>query len=66
MWSRSRSLKKGISSIVNETGSLSINLGEARRLLRRKWSYRFPSDVIDLGESHKLSLDAISLDVILH
>ena len=64
-WSRSRSLERGISSIASEIGCLSINSGEARRLLRRKQSYRLSSDVIGPNEVRRLSLDIIIPDVIL-
>ena len=53
------------SSIAGETGCLSINPDEARRLLRRKRSCRLSLDVISLGEARRLSLDIISPDVIL-
>ena len=65
LWCRSRSLERGSSSIAGETGCLSINLDEARRLLRCKWSSRFSLDVIGPSKAHKLSLDVISHDVIL-
>ena len=58
--------ERGSSSIVGETRCLSINPGEAHRLLRRKRSYRFPLDVIGPGETRRLSLDVISPDVILY
>ena len=50
---------------MGEKGCLRINLGEARRLLRRNQSCRLSSDVIGLGEDRRLSLDVINPDVIL-
>ena len=60
-----RSLEKGISTIADEIGYLSINPSEARRFLRRKRSSRLSSDVIGPGEACRLSLDIICPDVIL-
>ena len=65
MWSKSRSLERGSSSIVGEIGCLSINPGEAHRLLRCKQTCKFPLDVIGPGKAGRSSLDIISPDVIL-
>ena len=65
MWSKSRSFKRGSSSIFGETGCLSINPGEAHRLLRCKQTYRFSFDVIGLGEARRSSFDVIIPNVIL-
>ena len=59
------SLERGISSIADETGCLSINPKKSDWFLRNKLSCRFSSDVIGLGEARRLSLDVISPDVIL-
>ena len=61
----SRSLERGSSSIIDETSCLSINPGEAHRLLRCNQSCRLSLDVIGPREAHRLSLDVIILDVIL-
>ena len=53
------------SNIAGETGYLSVNPSEARRLLRRKRACRLSSNVIGPGEARRLSLDVISPDVIL-
>ena len=58
------SQKRG-SSIASEIGCMSINIGKSRRFLRCNRSCRLSSDVIGLGEARRLSLDVISLDVIL-
>ena len=65
MWSRSRSLETWSSSISSETGCLSINLGEARRFIRCKQTYRLSLDAISPGEDYTLSLNVIVPDVIL-
>ena len=57
------SRKKGISSIADETGCLSINPGKARRLLKSKRSCRLSLDVIGPGEARRLSLDVISPEI---
>ena len=46
--------EKGISSIANETGCLSINLVEARSLPKGNRFCRLSSDVIGLGEARTL------------
>ena len=55
--------------MAGETGCLSINLGEARRLssdvIGPSETHRLSSNVIGLGEARRLSLDVISRDVIL-
>ena len=65
LWSRSRSLERGSSSIAGEIGCLSINLGEARRLLRHKRSCRLSSNVIGPSEDRRLYFNLISPNVIL-
>ena len=42
------------------------NPGEARRLIRRKWSCRLSSDVIGPGEACRLSLDVIIFDALFN